>query len=268
MLSIGEFARLVGVSVRMLRHYDQLGLLEPARVDEFTGYRSYSAAQLDRANRLVALKDLGFSLDEVGQILADHAADADVLGLLRRRGDELVRQLQADANRLAQVQARIRLIAKESPMSTFHETALPELQLAAQSVRVTDMAAFESEMGPLFDTVGSIIAAAGLTPVGPGVALYAPDGDATIATAAEPLGDAPTPDGLDDLTVAPVDRALTTQYVGPDLSGLQGVWQALMAEVERRGLRPVGTAREVYLATPYGPDAPGQWVVDLQQPVG
>lgn len=95
MLSIGEFARLVGVSVRMLRHYDQLGLLEPARVDEFTGYRSYSAAQLDRANRLVALKDLGFSLDEVGQILADHAADADVLGLLRRRGDELVRQLQA-----------------------------------------------------------------------------------------------------------------------------------------------------------------------------
>ena len=59
MVSIGEFARLVGVSVRMLRHYDRLGLLEPARVDEYTGYRSYSTAQLDRANRLVALKDAG-----------------------------------------------------------------------------------------------------------------------------------------------------------------------------------------------------------------
>ena len=59
MLSIGEFARLVGVSVRMLRHYDRLGLLEPARVDEYTGYRSYSTGQLDRRlaspERLAAL---------------------------------------------------------------------------------------------------------------------------------------------------------------------------------------------------------------------
>ncbi|WP_296193289.1 MerR family transcriptional regulator [uncultured Microbacterium sp.] len=74
MLSIGEFARLVGVSVRMLRHYDRLGLLVPARVDEYSGYRFYSAAQLDRANRLVALKDLGFRLDEVGESLGPPVA--------------------------------------------------------------------------------------------------------------------------------------------------------------------------------------------------
>src|SRR6476660_3103900 len=58
MLSIGDFARLAGVSVRMLRHYDALGLLRPARVDPDSGYRTYTTAQLDRSNRLVALKDL------------------------------------------------------------------------------------------------------------------------------------------------------------------------------------------------------------------
>ena len=193
--------------------------------------------------------------------------DADVVGLLARRRDELVTQLQADARRLAQVQARLRLIEKENPMSTFHETSLPELSLAQKSVRVTDMATFESEMGPLFDAVMDAVVAAGLTPVGPGVALYTPDGDAMIAAAAEPLGGAPTPEGLQPVTVASVDRALTTQYVAPDLAGIQQAWQALVTEVERRGLQPHGTCREVYLATPYDGDDSDGWVVDLQQPV-
>ncbi|TBT88692.1 MerR family transcriptional regulator [Propioniciclava sinopodophylli] len=265
MLSIGEFARLVGVSVRMLRHYDRLGLLEPARVDEYTGYRSYSTAQLDRANRLVALKDLGFSLDQVGHLLADGASEGEVLALLRQRSDELTHQLRADARRLAQVQARIRLIAKEIPMSTYHETALPALTLAARSVRITDMTSFETEMGPLFDSVGSALTASGVHPVGPGVALYAPDRDAMIASAAEPIGDAPTPAGLEEVTVEAVDRALTTQYVAPDLEGIQAAWQGLVSEVERRGLTAQGTCREVYLSTPF--DGEG-WVVDLQQPIG
>lgn len=249
----------------MLRHYDRLGLLEPARVDEYTGYRSYSTAQLDRANRLVALKDLGFSLDQVGHLLADGASEGEVLALLRQRSDELTHQLRADARRLAQVQARIRLIAKEIPMSTYHETALPALTLAARSVRITDMTSFETEMGPLFDSVGSALTASGVHPVGPGVALYAPNGDAMIATAAEPIGDAPTPAGLDEVTVEAVDRALTTQYVAPDLEGIQAAWQGLVSEVERRGLTPQGTCREVYLSTPF--DGEG-WVVDLQQPIG
>lgn len=266
MLKIGEFARLVGVSVRMLRHYDQVGLLEPVHVDPLTGYRSYSAAQLDRANRLVALKDLGFTLDQVGHLLADGASDAKVLGLLQRRRDELVAHVREDANRLAQVQAKIRLIAKENPMPTFEETTLPELQLSAKSVSVTDMASFETEMGPLFDTVNDIVAAAGLTPAGPGVALYAPDGDTVIATAGEPLGGAPAPAGLADLTEPAVQRALTTQYVAPDLTGIQAAWQELVAEIERRGLRSIGTCREVYLATPFD-DESSDWVVDLQQPV-
>jgi DNA-binding transcriptional MerR regulator len=71
MLTIGDFARLGGVSVRMLRHYDATGLLEPARVDPASGYRYYAVDQLNRLNRLLALKDLGFTLDRVRTVLDD-----------------------------------------------------------------------------------------------------------------------------------------------------------------------------------------------------
>ncbi len=65
MLSIGEFARLGGVSVRTLRYYEEVGLLSPASVDVATGYRSYSARQFSRLHRIVALKELGFTLGQI-----------------------------------------------------------------------------------------------------------------------------------------------------------------------------------------------------------
>jgi hypothetical protein len=61
MFSIGEFARLGGVSVRTLRHYDEIGLLRPATVDQDTGYRGYTADQLGQLNQIMALKELGLS---------------------------------------------------------------------------------------------------------------------------------------------------------------------------------------------------------------
>jgi DNA-binding transcriptional MerR regulator len=67
MLNIGEFARLGQVSPRMLRHYDQLGLLTPDRVDPGSGYRFYGVHQLGRLHRIVALRDMGFGLDQIRQ---------------------------------------------------------------------------------------------------------------------------------------------------------------------------------------------------------
>ena len=61
MFRIGEFSKLGQVSTRMLRHYDQLGLLKPSDTDQFTSYRYYTIEQLARLNRIIALKGLGFS---------------------------------------------------------------------------------------------------------------------------------------------------------------------------------------------------------------
>jgi DNA-binding transcriptional MerR regulator len=69
MFNIGEFSRLGGVSVRTLRHYDEIGLLRPATVDPDTGYRGYSADQLGQLNRIMALKELGLSLTQARRLL-------------------------------------------------------------------------------------------------------------------------------------------------------------------------------------------------------
>ena len=70
MLKIGEFSKLSRVSVRMLRHYDDIGLLHPAEIDRFTDYRYYSEAQLPTVCRITALKDMGFRLADICRMTA------------------------------------------------------------------------------------------------------------------------------------------------------------------------------------------------------
>ena len=69
MLKIGEFSKLSRVSIRMLRHYDDLGLLKPSKIDEFTGYRFYKEEQLFVMGRITALKEMGFSLADIAKML-------------------------------------------------------------------------------------------------------------------------------------------------------------------------------------------------------
>ena len=107
MFKIGEFSRLSRVSVRMLRHYDQLGLLTPSQIDPFTNYRYYSADQLPRLNRILALRDLGFSLEQIAGVLDEDLPADQLLGMLKLKRAEIEEQMQAERLRLARLEARI-----------------------------------------------------------------------------------------------------------------------------------------------------------------
>ena len=107
MFKIREFSRFTRVSVKMLRHYDDIGLLKPARVDDATGYRFYATDQLPRLNRIIALKDLGFGLDQIGNLLDDNLSVDEMRGMLRLRRAQIEQQLQKEQTRLAQVEARL-----------------------------------------------------------------------------------------------------------------------------------------------------------------
>ncbi|CAM3413192.1 MerR family transcriptional regulator [Nocardioides dubius] len=270
MLNIGEFARLTGVSVRMLRHYDQLGLLTPAEVDPFTGYRRYTSAQLARANQLIALKDLGFSLAEVKECLDRGLGSGEFAALLHRRREGLVAQITDDQRRLAAVDEHLRRIHLEEtmPTPTYLETDLPALQLTQLSTEVPEADDLDPTMSRLFSELNEIIAATGLPRFGPGVAHYTQRGDsAMLVAAAEQLGDAPAPAGTERFDLPAVPRALTVRYESADLAGIKHAWQSLVTEAEARGHQLSGPCREVYLTTPFdGPGATG-WVIDLQQPI-
>jgi DNA-binding transcriptional MerR regulator len=108
--------RLGDISIRMLRHYDEIGLLTPAQVDPATGYRSYSIAQSRDLNRIIALRGLGFSLTEVRQLLAGITA-AELRGMLLVRQADLEQQIELGQAALSRVEARLRAIEREDEMA-------------------------------------------------------------------------------------------------------------------------------------------------------
>ena len=99
MLQIGEFSRLSRISVRMLRHYDQVGLLKPVEQDAQTGYRRYAVSQLAEANRITVLRDLGFPIREIGRLA--HADDRELARALDDRARELEEGIGREQRRLA-----------------------------------------------------------------------------------------------------------------------------------------------------------------------
>jgi DNA-binding transcriptional MerR regulator len=107
MFKIGDFSQLGQVSVRMLRHYDELDLLKPAHVDPWTEYRYYTIEQLPRLHRILALKDLGLPLEQIGTLLDDNVPLPYLRRLLQQRQAELDQHIQAEQARLARVAARL-----------------------------------------------------------------------------------------------------------------------------------------------------------------
>src|SRR4051812_47525550 len=117
MLTIGEFAGLGQVSPRMLRHYDDLGLLRPERVDPETGYRLYGINQLGRLHRLLALRDLGFTLEQISGLL-DDASVEQLRGMLRLRQVQMEQTVADEQGRLLRIEAHLRSLERNDIMPT------------------------------------------------------------------------------------------------------------------------------------------------------
>ncbi len=117
MLKIGEFSKLSRVSVRMLRHYDEIGLLRPAETDRFTDYRYYREDQLPTACRITALKDMGFSLADIVRILEVYDDREQMERFFSARKRELEALSHDTAYKLALLDTAMKRLRKEEDMS-------------------------------------------------------------------------------------------------------------------------------------------------------
>ncbi|MEU9796942.1 MerR family transcriptional regulator [Streptomyces sparsogenes] len=271
MFTIGEFAKHGRVSVRMLRHYDAIGLLRPVRTDPASGYRYYEAGQLARLNRVIALKDLGFSLHQVKALLDDDIGTEELRGMLRLRRAELESAVAEAVARLGQVEARLRTIENEGRMPTEDIVikSLPPLRLAELTATA---ASFQPQdigpvVGPLFDRLCGLVEAAGVTPTGPGLAYYedAPGGGGAITVhAGLPVAaDVGTDHGFRIVHLPGVERAATVVHRGP-MDDVLPTSQALARWIDAHGYRSTGLPRELSLACP---EDRTQWVTELQEPI-
>ena len=264
MLSIGAFAQIGQVTHRMLRHWDTAGLLVPAYVDEFSGYRSYDPAQLERLHRIVALRQLGFGLEDIASILETGVDAGRIADMLRIRRAEVEREQRTATARLIDVERRLHLIEKENAMSQVEivTKSLPAIRLAARSAVVAEQPEVAGVVGPLFDAVGQVLSSAGVSPDTP-VAEYEMGEDGLRIVAGYAVGQA-VPDGLLSVDLPAVPTAVCGVHLGA-MDRIGESWQAVHAEIIARGFAPSGPCREVYVRAVS--EDQSDWVTELQQPV-
>lgn len=269
MLTIGDFARHGRVSVRMLRHYDALGLLAPARVDAATGYRYYTADQLARLNRIVALKELGLSLAQIRAVLDDQLSAEQLRGMLRLRHAQLRQQIEADTARLAGVEARLAVIEREGHLPTAEIVLknLPAVRLAQLTgvAASWDPADITPVIVPLYERLRTLLDAHHVRAVTADIAWYTDDpGGGVLVHAGVPVAVAPDPAyPFEVVDLPPVATAATLVHHGA-MAESDPSFQALGRWIGDHGYRPTGY-RELYLSCP-GPDQ-SDWVTELQEPV-
>ncbi|MEM7581219.1 MAG: MerR family transcriptional regulator [Cyanobacteria bacterium P01_A01_bin.80] len=149
MLKIGDFSKLSQVTVKALRLYDQLGLLKPADIDVFTGYRYYSVQQLPRINRILAFKDLGFSLEQIAKLLDDNLPPAEIRGMFRLKQAELNKLLEEEQARLLRVETRLKQIEREDTMTNY-EVVIKKIE-PVKVAGIRDIMPNYGEMSQLYE---------------------------------------------------------------------------------------------------------------------
>jgi DNA-binding transcriptional MerR regulator len=155
MLRISEFSRLTRIPAKTLRYYDDIGLFCPAQVDKFTGYRYYSVSQLPRLNRILALKELGLSLEQIRDMLDNALTPEQIRGMLMLKQAELHQQIQQEQMRLLYVENKLKQIEEEGLMSDYEVIIKSVAPVHAATIRATtpNMARIGQTLDRAFDTL-------------------------------------------------------------------------------------------------------------------
>ncbi|QDS34194.1 MerR family transcriptional regulator [Brevibacillus brevis] len=128
MFKISEFAKISQVSVKTLRYYDQVHLLKPAHTDKFSGYRYYSADQMFQLNRILAYKELGFSLDQIRQMMNEQIPLDQIRGMFRIKQSEIQSILDKEQERLNLIKDRLYAIENEEKSLSSHDVILKKVE--------------------------------------------------------------------------------------------------------------------------------------------
>lgn len=260
MFRIKDFARFTRVSAKMLRHYDALGLLKPARVDPHTGYRYYAADQVPRLNRLLALRDLGFSLEQIAGLLEAALSAEEMRGLLKARRAEIEAQLRGEQARLARVEARLRSLDEQSHWPPFEVVvrAVPAQRVAALRQRVS--AADDAAIARLFEAVETYLAGHRARDAHSPLMLYhataETDDHLEVEVAVPATRPLPAAGPLHVYELPGAPEMACVVYAGSYAVG-EGALEALTTWVEANGYLVTGPLREVYLR--FSATAPERW---------
>ena len=243
MLKIGEFSKLSRISVRMLRHYDEIGLLKPAEIDRFTDYRYYKEDQLPTAGRITALKDMGFSLADIVRILEVYDDREQMENFFSARQKELEALSKDTAYKLTLLDAARKRLRKEEDMS-YDVTIKTIPQRYAATVHMT-IPRYEDE-GKVWGVLVEETCRMGLTEADPCLcAVTFLDGEYKEENV----------------------EVLAWKTVKGSYTRITDVYAAVVAWMEANGYEPAGAMFNIYHVSPHETQDPEQFVTEVCYPV-
>jgi DNA-binding transcriptional MerR regulator len=276
MFRIGEFSRIARVTIETLRHYDALGLLKPVNVDPFTGYRYYSARQLMSLNRILALKDVGFSLEEIARILQEKLTNEELRGMLKAQLVRAEQEIQAAQLRQERIVARLQYLNLEDDMPEYEVALKPVEKLTIAAIRevVPTLEQMPQRCSEMFDAIERWLRENNL-PFGPSMSIYYNEGftreniDTECSFILTNPGAVNSPGPTAPIEVRQLDStplvastiATSDFYKKP--GGLLPAYNALAQWIEENGYLIAGPPRELF----YGTAEKGDLTAEVQFPV-
>jgi DNA-binding transcriptional MerR regulator len=271
MLSIGDFSKLSRVPVKTLRYYDEIGLFKPLDVDRFTGYRHYSASQLIRLNRILVMKDMGLSLEQIALLLDKELTPDQIRGMLRLKQVELHQQLVEGQARLARVEAWLQAFEQEVTMPTYDVVLkkVAPLQVAQVHGIAPSMELIGPTLDRLFDQVMGYIAQQGATCAGPAITLYYDaeysEGNVSVGACMSFEGSLKDGEHVKVVELPAVETMASVIHHG-SFSTMNQAYNATLKWIETNGYHISGPNRELNLEYERGGNQ-AKFVTEIQFPV-
>lgn len=268
MLKIGDFSKLSRVSIRMLRHYDEIGLLKPVEIDPFTGYRYYGEDQLPAAGRIAALREMGFGLHAIREMLSCFDDAGRLAGYFSARRTELLAQQAETERRLRLLDTAQERLRKDNAMQ--YDVTLKTLPARYAACLRTTIPSYEQE-GDVWKLLSEETASLRLVPDDPCLRSVAfldgeyKERDVLVEAQKTVKGTYPDTEHVRFRTLPPVTFASAT-FQGPYDQIIQ-VYEAVARWVEANGCDFDGPMFNIYHVSPHETDDPGEFVTEVCYPV-
>lgn len=267
MLKIGEFAALADMSIKTLRYYDDIGLLKPTSVDADTGYRYYEFAQLARAYRLAAFKNMGFALNEIAELLDGTMTPGPTRRFLRTKRSDLYMQLKTLQEQIAYLDNKIYELEMDGRMASY-EVMLKQLE-PMRVLIARDIAPLKQDIGEIITKLRKRLEAYNAFPTAPVMAIFPayihpPENiPIELAQATDSLVRLRDDDRVEEMVI-PAMTVAAVIHTGVD--DMAPGWVALNQWIQRNGYRVAGAFREIFLHEPAFNDS-DKFAFELQFPI-
>jgi DNA-binding transcriptional MerR regulator len=270
MFRIGVFSKMNKITVKTLRHYDEIGLLNPDYVDETTGYRYYSAGQLPRLYKILALRRIGFSLTEIITVMDRNISADELMNFLQSKRGETVKTIAEEQAKLVQIDCYLKILQQEARGMVYNVILkeLPGVIVTSMRRVIPNYSAFNS----IYPEMGKYMQEQNLTCAKPEYCFTIyhdgehreSDIDVEICQAVTTFGR--DTDVMKFKRIAAVDTAACVVHKGP-YTTIGMAYGAVMQWIEENGYEISKPPRESYIDGIWNKENPEEWITEVQVPV-